>query len=351
MPFVVPPQFVAASRSRPRQAQVRAASRPVCRRAPSRCNGRVPGQIYSRGHRRWRRLSAGGSGGYFGGNRRWAIWLVPRASQLWPVLWREPQLPYCFSVVADRLIDDECTAEDCQFTRQLVCYVSLEHWRWYRLGDQSAHKVVRESSTMPIPSPRELPPAPPSRLIVCYDDYDRSPRRYEAVKGGDTMAGFPPISVRQPLAFDLVDDPVDVCGVGTGFEGVLSARLRDANGVQLAQASFSASGTGTWGNFQVALPIGIVPATPQGTLEVFESSAKDGSDLNTVVVPITFGRALIDPYHGFAQYTVVPGNTLSAIALQWYGDATKWPRIFEANRHQIANPNLIFPGQVLRIPQ
>ena len=166
------------------------------------------------------------------------------------------------------------------------------------------------------------------------------------------MSGFPPISVRQPRPHDLVDDPVAVCGVGTGFEATFAARVRDGNGTELVQVSITAGGTGIWGNYQVALALGGVPATPQGTLEVFEFSAKgDGSELNKVVVPIVFGRALIDPYHGFAQYTVKSGDTLSAIAQQWYGNAALWPRLFEANRNQISNPDLIFPGQVLRVPQ
>jgi nucleoid-associated protein YgaU len=166
------------------------------------------------------------------------------------------------------------------------------------------------------------------------------------------VSGFPPISVRHPRPFDLVDDPVEICGVGTGFEGVISGRLRDANGTELVVSSISAGGTGTWGNFHALLDPGGVPPTPQGTLEVFEfSQSGDGTELNKVVVPITFGRALIDPYHGFAQYTVVMGDTLSAIAQNWYGDPNQWPRIFEANRNQISDPDLIFPGQVLRIPQ
>ena len=166
------------------------------------------------------------------------------------------------------------------------------------------------------------------------------------------MPSFPPITVRQPQPFDLVDDPVAVCGVGTGFEGVFAARLRDGNGSQLVQIPVQAGGSGTWANFHVTLDPGGVPATPQGFLEVFEfSQSGDGSELNKVIVPIVFGRALIDPYHGFAQYTVVSGDTLSAIAEQWYGDSSVWPRIFEANRDQIGNPDLIFPGQVLRIPQ
>ncbi len=165
------------------------------------------------------------------------------------------------------------------------------------------------------------------------------------------MAGFPPIGVRQPQPFDLVDDPVEVCGVGTGFEGVFAARVRDDNGVELVQISVMAGGTGTWANFHATLALGGAPATPQGSLEVFEFSAKDGSEVNKTVIPITFGPSLIGPYHGFAQYEVVSGDTLFGIAQTWYGDGNLYPRIFEANRNQITNPDLIFPGQVLRIPQ
>ena len=166
------------------------------------------------------------------------------------------------------------------------------------------------------------------------------------------MPAFPPITVRQPQPFDIVDDPVEVCGVGTGFEGRFSARVRDGNGGELVQISITAGGTGTWGNYHAPLALPGVPGTPHGTLEVFEiSQVGDGAELNKVVVPITFGRALIDPYRGFAQHVVTPGSFLRAIAQQWYGNETLWPRIYEANRDQISNPDLIFPGQVLRIPQ
>ena len=49
-------------------------------------------------------------------------------------------------------------------------------------------------------------------------------------------------------------------------------------------------------------------------------------------------------------YTVVSGDSLSKIAKHYYGDASKWHRIHEANREQIKNPDLIYPGQKLRIP-
>ncbi len=49
-------------------------------------------------------------------------------------------------------------------------------------------------------------------------------------------------------------------------------------------------------------------------------------------------------------YTVVPGDNLSKIARNHYGDSSKWRVIYEANRDLISNPNQIWPGQVLVIP-
>lgn len=49
-------------------------------------------------------------------------------------------------------------------------------------------------------------------------------------------------------------------------------------------------------------------------------------------------------------YTVVPGDTLSKIAKQHYGNAMKYPVIFEANKPMLKHPDKIYPGQVLRIP-
>jgi nucleoid-associated protein YgaU len=52
-----------------------------------------------------------------------------------------------------------------------------------------------------------------------------------------------------------------------------------------------------------------------------------------------------------AQYhTVVKGDTLSAIAKKVYGDASKYPVIFEANKPMLKDPDKIYPGQSLRIP-
>lgn len=50
------------------------------------------------------------------------------------------------------------------------------------------------------------------------------------------------------------------------------------------------------------------------------------------------------------MYTVQRGDSLSKIAKEYYGDPMKYPAIFEANKPMLENPDLIYPGQVLRIP-
>ena len=49
-------------------------------------------------------------------------------------------------------------------------------------------------------------------------------------------------------------------------------------------------------------------------------------------------------------YTVQPGDTLSKIAKEHLGNANAYMKIFEANKDQLSNPDLIKPGQVLRLP-
>jgi nucleoid-associated protein YgaU len=50
-------------------------------------------------------------------------------------------------------------------------------------------------------------------------------------------------------------------------------------------------------------------------------------------------------------YTVQPGDNLSRIAKQIYGDASRWREIYNLNRDKIENPDLIYPGQELDLPE
>jgi nucleoid-associated protein YgaU len=50
-------------------------------------------------------------------------------------------------------------------------------------------------------------------------------------------------------------------------------------------------------------------------------------------------------------HTVAKGDTLSAIAKKFYGNANAYPAIFEANKPMLKHPDKIYPGQLLRIPK
>ena len=50
-------------------------------------------------------------------------------------------------------------------------------------------------------------------------------------------------------------------------------------------------------------------------------------------------------------HTVESGDTLSKIAKQYYGDPNQYPKIFQANTPMIKDPDEIYPGQVLLIPE
>ena len=64
------------------------------------------------------------------------------------------------------------------------------------------------------------------------------------------------------------------------------------------------------------------------------------SDMMTVAEPADESQ-----YH-----TVERGDTLSAIAKKFYGNANEYMKIFEANKPMLGHPDKIYPGQLLRIP-
>lgn len=71
------------------------------------------------------------------------------------------------------------------------------------------------------------------------------------------------------------------------------------------------------------------------------SNVKSGS---SSTAPSPVGPATTD------TYVVQKGDSLSKIAKERYGNANQWPKIYEANKDVIKDPDLIYPGQTLRIP-
>ena len=51
------------------------------------------------------------------------------------------------------------------------------------------------------------------------------------------------------------------------------------------------------------------------------------------------------------EYTIQKGNTLWGLAKKYYGDGGQYTKIYEANKDKIKNPNLIYPDQVITIPE
>ncbi len=68
------------------------------------------------------------------------------------------------------------------------------------------------------------------------------------------------------------------------------------------------------------------------------------------VTQVDDAMTVAEPADESRWYTVVRGDTLSAIAKSQYGNANEYPKIFEANKPMLSHPDKIYPGQVLRIP-
>lgn len=105
--------------------------------------------------------------------------------------------------------------------------------------------------------------------------------------GGHPQAVANGTAVYQPLPGATVTRDLEVTGVARAFEAVGSWRVRNASGAEVAQGIFSASvGTSAvWGTFTFRTQL---PATASGnvTLDVFQASAQDGSDVNKVEIPL-----------------------------------------------------------------
>lgn len=68
------------------------------------------------------------------------------------------------------------------------------------------------------------------------------------------------------------------------------------------------------------------------------------------VAHVTDNMTVVTPEPEAVFYEVKSGDTLSKIAKAHYGNANKYPVIFEANKPMLKSPDLIYPGQMLRIP-
>jgi hypothetical protein len=98
---------------------------------------------------------------------------------------------------------------------------------------------------------------------------------------------LPAITVQDPAIGGHVTSPVTVSGTADVFEAVVSLRVLDSAGHELARTFTNATcGTGCRGSYAATISYSVTQSEP-GTIEVFETSAKDGSPVNVQLIPVT----------------------------------------------------------------
>jgi nucleoid-associated protein YgaU len=109
----------------------------------------------------------------------------------------------------------------------------------------------------------------------------------------------------------------------------------------------------------LGIPIENLSIQVKGDVATVSGTAKSQADREKAVLAVgnTKGIAQVDdqitvatPEPEATYYTVQRGDTLSKIAREHYGDASKHAVIFESNRPMLKDPDKIYPGQKLRLP-
>ncbi|MEM9331699.1 MAG: LysM peptidoglycan-binding domain-containing protein [Pseudomonadota bacterium] len=155
------------------------------------------------------------------------------------------------------------------------------------------------------------------------------------------------LDIQQPQPFDIVNQTILISGNAVAFEGTLTINVSDGHD---EFSSFTNVGSLALKQFQGEITIPDNPAFQLSRL--FLRLADDTGNENgpSVTIPVLFGPKILSGYTGYRNYTIEPGDTLTSIAQSEYGNSEFQP-IVDANQHIITNPNLIFAGQVIRIPR
>ncbi|MCF7971188.1 MAG: peptidoglycan-binding protein LysM [Methylococcaceae bacterium] len=86
---------------------------------------------------------------------------------------------------------------------------------------------------------------------------------------------------------------------------------------------------------------GVSKVTPKFQINDVETGTETQTEAEIV--------AALEP-DNVEYYIIQSGDSLSKIAKKYYKNAAEYPRIFEANKEVIKDPDLIYPGQKIRIP-
>ena len=104
-------------------------------------------------------------------------------------------------------------------------------------------------------------------------------------------------------------------------------------------------------NLEVSVEDGVATISGQAdSAEAMEKAVLMAGNVKGIGEVRADGLTAPAPVQEVQYYEIQSGDTLSAIAKKYYGNASDYPRIFEANREVIKDANLIYPGQKIRIP-
>jgi nucleoid-associated protein YgaU len=167
---------------------------------------------------------------------------------------------------------------------------------------------------------------------------------------GDVIASWIGTGRNQPISAEQVTGllgarRVEAIGQGAGLAGPLAAGAIAALLPALID-KLTPDGVVPKGNEVQQRSRAILRDLPSGT-PTAAPAARPRADFSDVQTGSSSAARAPEP----EVYVVVAGDSLSKIAKRAYGDANQWRRIFEANRDQIKNPDLIHPGQKLKIPK
>ncbi|MDX2488946.1 peptidoglycan-binding protein LysM [Desulfosarcina sp.] len=104
-------------------------------------------------------------------------------------------------------------------------------------------------------------------------------------------------------------------------------------------------------NLEVSVKDGVATLSGQAeSAEAMQKAVLMAGNVKGISEVHADGLTAPAPVQEVQYYEIQSGDSLSAIAKKYYGKASDYPRIFEANREVIKDPNLIYPGQKIRIP-
>jgi nucleoid-associated protein YgaU len=144
------------------------------------------------------------------------------------------------------------------------------------------------------------------------------------------------------LALAAVDYDASGRLVMTGTAGAGHRVRAVLDGVEVGDAMADAAGAWTIAGATASAPGGV------GQRLLLVELGADGAELGSLDLPIALSPMETEP--GPGQVVVQPGNSLWRIARETYGGGILYTLIYRANRDRIADPDLIYPGQVFTLP-